>query len=222
MSADPASGDGWRSAHELVQTRLCASPGCEEEADDDDGLCVRCRFRQFPADGAQADVAPANPELHEKIRSRPRTKTKRSTKTTPATAGPFPCRTPGCPGEAKAKAGRHAFCVDCQVKRGTRRPDGSVISGRLPTSPGSRTNRDRATAYGAYEAKALELVTAGRALDAAIVAHEAARERWLEAEAALPQALEAWRETLERLAVPADGPPFQNAVPRDRSAAPTP
>lgn len=120
-------------------------------------------------------------------------------------------RTPGCDGEAKANSGRFAYCIPCQVRRGTAYPDGTLIRGPIPNAPGTRSGRKRKTPakvssqdflavspvpashngkVGAYEAKAAALVAAARELDAALEAYKAAKP-------ALEQAKERWREALQ-------------------------
>jgi len=104
----------------------------------------------------------------------------------------FDCRTPGCDGEAKAKSGRFAYCVSCQVRRGTALPDGTPIIGRpIPNAPGSRVGGKRpkrppraregghptpkARTTGLYEARASVLLRAARELDQALEAYRAAK-----------------------------------------------
>lgn len=105
----------------------------------------------------------------------------------------YNCRTPGCDGEARATGGRHAYCERCQIRRGTRRPDGAMIQGRIPTAPGSRSARDGEQAQGPFETQALTLVGAGRAIDFWA-------ERYREAKPALEEAIREWRETLKGVA----------------------
>jgi hypothetical protein len=78
----------------------------------------------------------------------------------------YDCRTKGCTGEARSGNGRHAYCKDCQIRRGTRRADGSLIMERIPSSPGSRSSRDIFNGqHGPFETKAAELVAAAREVD---------------------------------------------------------
>ena len=122
----------------------------------------------------------------------------------------FNCKTPGCDGEARAPNGRHAYCRDCQIRRGTRREDGSFVAGRIPTAPGSRSSRNRVAVHGPFEARAMELVTAARMLDSVI-----ARQKMLRIE--LREAVAAWRDVIERLpnvALPGDAVRSQAAGER--------
>jgi hypothetical protein len=114
----------------------------------------------------------------------------------------FDCKTPGCTGEARARGGRHAYCVHCQIRRGTRRPDGSVIYEAIPTSPGSRHVRDlfRGDGCGPFEQKGIDVVAAAREVDAIIAQILQAQETISAAKARLPEAVRLWRETLERVA----------------------
>ena len=101
------------------------------------------------------------------------------------------CKTRGCTNEAKAANGRQAYCTPCQVRRGTARPDGTVIQGRIPSAPGSRSGRGQAAAQGPFEAKTMELIGAARELDFWL-------ERYREAKPALEQAVRKWREVVEQ------------------------
>jgi hypothetical protein len=112
------------------------------------------------------------------------------------------CRTPGCPNEARSRSGRHAYCVDCQIRRGTRRADGSFISEAIPLAPGSRHVRDlfRGDGCGPFEKGAIEIVAAGREVDALIAQIIQAQETIRDAKSRIPAAVQLWRETLERVA----------------------
>jgi hypothetical protein len=105
----------------------------------------------------------------------------------------YDCKTPGCVNEVRSTTGRHAYCKDCQVRRGTRRPDGSVISTRIPAAPGARGRR---SVVGPFETRAAELVPVAREVDSILFeikeAQDAAKQR-------LPAAYRLWRETLERI-----------------------
>jgi hypothetical protein len=113
----------------------------------------------------------------------------------------FDCRTPGCPNEARSRSGRHAYCVDCQIRRGTRRADGSFISEAIPLAPGSRHVRDlfRGDGVGPFEKSSIEVVAAAREVDALVAQIVAGQESIRDAKARLPEAVRLWRETLERV-----------------------
>lgn len=112
----------------------------------------------------------------------------------------YRCATAGCEGEATGK-GRNAYCFECQIKRGTRRDDGTVINGRIPTALGSRTRGASAGECGPFELAALRLVEAGRVLDDAL-------DRYKRAKADVPIAAQAWQRAL-------------NVLPRSASAEDT-
>jgi hypothetical protein len=103
-----------------------------------------------------------------------------------------PCKTPGCKGRAAHTVGRHSYCTQCQIRRGTRRPDGSLVSGRIPTAPGSRTSRNRLDAHGPIEERVMELVAAARQLDSVLQRQASLRGELREASAA-------WHRALARL-----------------------
>jgi hypothetical protein len=111
------------------------------------------------------------------------------------------CKTPGCDREARAAQGRHAYCRDCQIRRGTRRADGSFISEAIPLAPGSRHVRDlfRGDGCGPFEKSSIEVVAAARGVDALLAQIIQAQETIRDAKARLPEAVRLWRETLERV-----------------------
>ncbi len=120
------------------------------------------------------------------------------------------CLTPGCKGEAQAKTGRRAFCLECRVRRGTAWPDGTVrnggggrrdkahqqrqADGRFAPSPTTTPEPagTSANGVGIYERRALELVSAARTVDAALAVYGSAK-------LALDEALKAFGEARERL-----------------------
>jgi len=86
--------------------------------------------------------------------------------------------------------------VQCQVTRGTRQPDGTLIL-KNPQAPGSRERRDsrrvREEIAGVNERAVLELLDIARRVDIALAGLEAARA---EAEAAVAE----WQGTVEAIA----------------------
>lgn len=169
MAAQPGE---WVDGHTLGQTRLCARPGCDLDADRDDGYCSGCRARN--GNGAAGRDTP------------------RRRSDAPAT---FPCHTEGCDGRATSLAGRYAYCVDCQVERGTRSADGTVRWSPRHDGPDVQLRRRVSGSHtppGRLETAGLELALAGRRVDRALVAMREARE---EATAAIVE----WESLVSRL-----------------------
>ena len=112
-----------------------------------------------------------------------------------AQKAPYTCQTPACDSPAASRWGRFSFCKKCQVDRGTRAPDGTLIL-KNPRAPGSRERRHsrrvREEIAGVHELAALGLLDAARRVDVAFAGYESAR---VEAEAALAE----WRAILEKL-----------------------
>jgi hypothetical protein len=93
-------------------------------------------------------------------------------------------------------------CVDCQIRRGTRRADGSFVSEAVPLAPGSRHVRDlfRGDGCGPFEKTAIDVVAAAREVDALLAQIIQAHEKIADAKTRLPEAVALWRSTLERVA----------------------
>src|SRR6266849_10231574 len=70
----------------------------------------------------------------------------------------FDCRTPGCTGEARSATGRHAYCTECRIARGTALPDGSPIESKPKVTSGRKKGR----AAGPFEEKVYGLLDAAR------------------------------------------------------------
>jgi hypothetical protein len=102
----------------------------------------------------------------------------------------YDCQTPGCTGEARSRTGRHAYCTECRIARGTALPDGSPIESKIHVT--SRRKKGRAFA-GSFEARVYGLLDAARNLDLQIKRYRLARP-------ALEQAVAAWRAALADVA----------------------
>jgi hypothetical protein len=101
----------------------------------------------------------------------------------------FDCQTPGCTGTARAKTGRHAYCNQCRIARGTALPDGSPIESKIHVT----TRRKKGRAAGPFEERVYGLLDAARSLDLQI-------ERYRLARPALERAVAAWRAALADVA----------------------
>lgn len=130
----------------------------------------------------------------------------------------FDCKTASCTGAARSRVGRHAYCVECQVRRGTRTVDGGVPDAEkarraalpspqlpTPTSPttgGSASGNLSAimprpapranVADGSLAQHAAQILPAAKRLDAALARRRAAKD---EAERALAD----FKDALEQL-----------------------
>jgi hypothetical protein len=117
----------------------------------------------------------------------------------------YDCKTAGCDGEARSKTGRHAYCKDCRIARGTALPDGTPIEATSKAL--SRRRKDKQ--LGPFEERALGILEAARSLDLAV-------ERYKLARPALEQAVGAWRAAVaEATAVDA-----LTAAPNGNGASP--
>src|SRR2546426_3976528 len=97
----------------------------------------------------------------------------------------FDCQTPGCRGEARSKTGRHAYCAECRISRGTALPDGSPIESKIHVT----SRRKKGRAAGPFEERVYGLLDAARNLDLQV-------ERYRLARPALENAVAAWRAAL--------------------------
>jgi hypothetical protein len=219
--AGSSPAGGWVSAHDLTRTVICARPGCDEVLEPGAGegdLCLGCRIRLRDRPGRAQPGKRRADEIEP-----PAADTEAPAEPPAETAEPpaFTCQTPGCDGKATSSWGRHAFCRSCQIKRGTRNPDGTLVLGKTPRQEEARRGKARrsrpapapasaATAAGkragkrpdsarrhpespgATERALLELVDLARRVDGALAGLETARA---EAEEARSE----WQSALARL-----------------------
>jgi len=90
----------------------------------------------------------------------------------------------------------------CEIRRRTRHPDGSLISGLIQASPGCRRVRDLWTGDGCgpFEKARIELIAVAREVDALLAMIGSARATIADAEARLPATVRLWQETLTEIA----------------------